>query len=65
MIIQMIKFYQKQVSSLSRSHCRFYPTCSQYCILAIEKYGTLKGLTKSFVRVIKCNPFFKPKVDLP
>jgi putative membrane protein insertion efficiency factor len=38
-------------------NCRFYPSCSQYAIDAIEKYGIFKGLFKSIIRILKCNPF--------
>jgi len=53
------------VPLLTSSGCRFEPTCSQYSVLAIEKYGILRGLWKSFIRVVRCNPLTKPSVDLP
>jgi len=37
--------------------CRFYPTCSEYAIDAINKYGVLKGSIKAIYRVLRCNPF--------
>lgn len=37
--------------------CRFYPTCSQYAIESIDKYGIIKGGFKSVIRILKCNPF--------
>jgi hypothetical protein len=37
--------------------CRFYPTCSEYSIQAIEKYGALKGIIMTGKRILKCHPF--------
>ena len=57
-MIRMINFYRKYLSGLKRySHCRFTPTCSQYAIEAIEKYGALKGGWMAFKRILRCNPF--------
>lgn len=39
--------------------CRFYPSCSRYGILAIYKYGVLKGGLRALARLFRCNPFFK------
>lgn len=63
LFIKFIKFYQKNISSFSQPKCRFYPTCSQYAIEAIEKFGCLRGLFLSFKRFLKCNPFGKHGVD--
>lgn len=43
--------------------CRFYPSCSEYAFQAIKKYGIIKGGLKSFLRILRCNPFSKPKYD--
>ena len=65
MIIEkIIKFYQKYISPLSGKHCRFYPTCSEYSILSLKKYGALKGGIKSIYRILRCNPFNKGGIDL-
>ncbi|MBF7096082.1 membrane protein insertion efficiency factor YidD [Alkalibacter mobilis] len=55
--ILMIKFYQKAISPLLPKTCRFYPTCSEYCLKAIEKYGAIKGLFLCVKRVGRCHPF--------
>jgi len=47
------------------SGCRFYPSCSEYSRLAIEKHGVKKGLVKSFKRIIKCGPWSLGGVDNP
>ncbi len=56
-LILMIKFYRKFISPLLGSNCRFHPTCSQYSLEAIEKYGAIKGVRLSVKRILKCHPF--------
>lgn len=56
-VIKMIRFYQRFISPLKRPSCRFYPSCSEYAIQALQKYGLFKGMGKAVVRIIKCNPF--------
>ena len=53
----MIRFYQKAISPGHPPSCRFWPTCSEYAIEAVQKYGVARGLLKATVRVLKCNPF--------
>jgi len=60
-----IKFYQKTISPLLGHCCRFYPSCSEYCYQAIEKYGTIKGIIKGFKRILRCHPWNKGGIDLP
>lgn len=55
--IAVIRFYQKFLSPLTFSSCRFTPSCSSYAIQALEKHGLLKGLTLTAVRILKCHPF--------
>lgn len=57
LIILTVKFYQKAISPLFGRRCRFYPTCSAFCIQAVAKYGVLLGLYCSIRRILKCNPF--------
>ncbi|WP_170917580.1 membrane protein insertion efficiency factor YidD [Maledivibacter halophilus] len=56
-LIILIKIYRKYISPLKKPSCRFYPTCSQYALSAINKYGALKGLRLSLIRILKCHPF--------
>lgn len=64
LFIFFIRMYQKFISPLKgKSTCKFYPTCSQYSIEAIEKYGVLKGGLMSFWRILRCNPFSKGGYD--
>jgi len=63
LLILIIKFYRKYISSLKSPCCRFYPTCSEYALEAITKYGALKGGFLSIKRVLKCHPFNKGGYD--
>jgi uncharacterized protein len=53
-IISIIKFYQKFLSSFTPD-CIYNPSCSEYCILAVKKYGFLKGMIKTKKRINKCD----------
>lgn len=64
-IIGFIKFYKVLLSPILPNSCKFYPTCSDYMILSIEKYGVLKGLLKGIWRIIRCNPISKGGIDYP
>lgn len=58
LLILIIRFYQKWVSPIKiKPTCRFYPTCSQYAIDALSKYGIFRGIILAVKRVIKCHPF--------
>ena len=52
-----IKLYQYLISPLIRPCCRFYPSCSQYALLAIEYHGIGKGLLLACRRVLRCHPW--------
>ena len=64
-LINLIKVYKRYVSPLKPQSCRYYPTCSDYSIQAIEKYGVVKGILKSLWRTLRCNPFSKGGIDYP
>jgi len=64
-VIHLIIFYQKFFSPMLGKNCRFYPSCSEYSILAIKKYGLFIGLLKTFLRILKCNPLNSGGIDLP
>ena len=72
-VVFVVKFYQKIFSfdhglfSFIKpfGSCRFYPSCSQYSIIALQKYGLLKGVKLSFMRVLRCNPWTEGGVDEP
>lgn len=58
-LIWLIRIYQKFISPALPSRCRFRPTCSQYALEAIEKYGALRGGLLAIWRLLRCNPFNK------
>ena len=60
--ILLIKTYQYLLSPLLKNCCRFYPSCSQYAIESIQKYGFF-GLFKAFIRILKCSPLSKGGFD--
>ncbi|MFI3287437.1 MAG: membrane protein insertion efficiency factor YidD [Rikenellaceae bacterium] len=53
----LVRFYQLCISPYTPSACRFTPTCSQYAIDALKKYGLIKGLAKTIWRLLRCNPW--------
>lgn len=53
----LVRIYQKYISPLKGPTCRFIPTCSQYTILALQKYGFFKGSYLAIKRILKCHPF--------
>ena len=62
--IKLIVFYQKYLSALKGgSTCKYIPTCSQYALEAIEKYGALRGGLLAAWRILRCNPFSKGGFD--
>ena len=63
LFIAVIKLYQKYLSPLKSFKCPYYPTCSQYGMEAIEKYGAIKGGLLALWRIIRCNPFSKGGYD--
>jgi len=56
-LVILIRFYQKFLSPLKGQTCRFYPTCSEYSVQALQKYGLTKGSWKAIKRILKCHPF--------
>jgi uncharacterized protein len=68
-LIGLIKLYQVTLSPvihfLFRTNCKFRPTCSEYSVMAIRKYGVLRGIYKGTCRVFRCNPWGKGGLDLP
>ena len=56
-MLLLIKFYQQCISPFTPAACRYTPTCSQYAIEAITKYGPFKGGWLALKRILRCNPF--------
>ncbi|MFN9917020.1 MAG: membrane protein insertion efficiency factor YidD, partial [Pirellulaceae bacterium] len=55
--IAAIRFYQRGISPLLGPRCKFHPTCSQYCLEAIAKYGLISGLLRGLYRLARCHPW--------
>ncbi len=58
-----IRIYQLLVSPLFPASCKYHPSCSQYAIDAIRKYGILRGSVKAAWRLLRCHPWSKGGVD--
>ncbi len=61
--IGLIRLYRIFISPLLGSNCRHTPTCSEYGIIALKKYGVFKGTFLTAKRILKCNPLFKGGYD--
>jgi hypothetical protein len=64
-MIMMVRFYQRGISPLLGKNCRYEPTCSEYFVLAVQKYGPLRGAWKGFWRIMRCHPFRPGGFDPP
>ncbi len=62
-LIAVIRFYQRHISAHTLPSCRFQPTCSQYALTALERFGALRGSWMAFCRILRCNPFCKGGYD--
>ncbi len=56
LFIGLIRFYQKNISPTKPHRCRFYPTCSEYALQAIERFGAIKGSFLALIRLLRCTP---------
>ena len=61
-LIYLIKLYQK-IPGPWHGYCKFQPTCSDYAIIAIQRFGSLKGSFLTIKRILRCNPFSKGGYD--
>lgn len=62
-VVGAVRVYQRAVSPWLGSNCRFHPTCSQYCIEAVERHGVLRGSYLALKRVLRCHPWGGHGVD--
>ena len=56
-LMVLIRFYRARISPYMPPACRYQPTCSQYALEAVEKYGAFKGAWLALKRLLRCNPF--------
>ncbi|MDK2886596.1 MAG: uncharacterized protein PWP54_1154 [Thermosipho sp. (in: thermotogales)] len=62
-IIGIIRFYQKFISPLKPPTCIYTPTCSEYTLQSVKKFGVIKGLFLGFKRILRCNPMHEGGED--
>ena len=59
----LIRMYQRYISPMKSPCCKYIPTCSNYALQAIERFGVVKGLALAIFRVLRCNPFSRGGYD--
>lgn len=64
-LIGCVRLYQMTLSPLLGANCRFVPSCSEYYILAVRKYGAVSGSLRGLWRICRCNPFHPGGMDPP
>ena len=64
-LVFLIRFYQRGISPLLGPRCRFTPTCSQYAIEALERYGVVRGSLRALRRILRCHPWNPGGYDPP
>ncbi len=62
-LIAAVRFYQRSISPLYPRRCNYIPTCSQYAVEALEKYGAAKGGYLALRRILRCHPFHRGGYD--
>ena len=62
-LLAVFRFYQRGISPLFPARCRYIPTCSEYAVEAVEKYGALKGGWLALKRFLRCHPFHEGGYD--
>ena len=63
LLLAAIRFYRRYISPLRKPCCRYIPTCSEYALEAVEKYGPWKGAWLALKRFLRCHPFHKGGYD--
>jgi putative membrane protein insertion efficiency factor len=61
LLMRLVRFYRRAVSPLFPPRCRFVPTCSEYALEALDKYGAAKGSWLALKRIARCHPFHRSK----
>ena len=63
LLLAVIRFYRRRISPFTKPCCRFIPTCSEYAVTAIERYGAWKGGWLALKRICRCHPFHRGEHD--
>jgi uncharacterized protein len=64
-LICAVRFYQLAIGPMLGKHCRYEPSCSNYFIQAVKKYGAVIGTWKGILRILRCHPFYPGGYDPP
>lgn len=62
-LVGLIRGYQSVISPMTGPTCKYYPSCSQYALVAIRRHGALRGVRLAVWRLLRCNPWSKGGVD--
>ena len=62
-LLAIIRFYRAAISPYTKPSCKYIPTCPEYGLEAIERFGALKGSALTIWRILRCNPFSKGGYD--
>ena len=65
LLIGLVRFYQASLRPILPAACRFYPSCSEYFILAVRQYGPVHGACKGIGRICRCHPWNAGGYDPP
>ncbi len=61
--LQLLRAYKWAISPMLPPACRYVPTCSEYAVEAVERYGALRGGWMAFARILRCHPFARGGYD--
>jgi uncharacterized protein len=62
-LVLLLRFYQRWISPAFGQRCRYYPSCSEYAVQAVEQFGILRGLVLAGWRLLRCNPWSRGGFD--
>lgn len=62
-IIRAVRWYQRRISANTAPCCKYYPTCSNYAIEAVERYGACRGGVLAVMRLLRCRPWSRGGID--
>lgn len=63
LVVLILRFYQRWLSPAFGQRCRYYPSCSEYAVQAVQRFGILRGLVLAGWRLLRCNPWSRGGFD--
>lgn len=63
LLVGLIRIYQRLISPMTGPTCKYYPSCSQYALVAVQRHGVLRGVRLAVWRLLRCNPWSRGGVD--